>query len=127
MDPRTWPACGAAFVPRSGNQKYCTAACAAKINHSKNLPDETIKAFRAKRRAEEKRECAAREARLKRRDAAYAANAPRTTVVTRGKIKVELRGTVPVAPWQPKNELRVQRPGGFGWAHIFNSHDSQFA
>ena len=99
MDPRTCPA--------------CTAACAAKI-----MPDETIKAICAKRRAEEKRERAAREARLKRRDAAYAANAPRTKVVTRGKIKVELRGTVPVAPWQPPSELRVQRPGGFGWTHF---------
>lgn len=118
MDPRTYPACGAAFVPRAKNQQYCTAACAAKISSTKNLQDETIKAIRAKRRAEEKRERAAREARLKRRDAAYAANAPRTKVVTRGKIKVELRGTVPVAPWQPKNELRVQRPVGFGWSHF---------
>ena len=107
---RVCPACGAAFVPRAKYQKYCTAACAAKI-----MPDETIKAIRAKRRAEEKRERAAREARLKRRDAAYAANAPRTKVVTRGKIKVESRGTVPVAPWQPKNELR---PAGFGWSHF---------
>ena len=117
MDPRTWPACGAAFVPRSGNQKYCTAAFAAKISHSKDLPDETIKAIRAKRRAEEKRERAARQARLKLRDAAYAANAPRTTVVTRGKIKVELRGTVPVAPWQPPSESRPVA-AGFDWSHF---------
>lgn len=118
MHDRTCPAYGAAFVPRAKNQKYCTAACAAENSHRKSLERETIKAIRAKRRAEEKRERAAREARLKRRDAAYAANAPRTKVVTRGKIKVELRGTVPVAPWQPPSELRVQRPGGFGWTHF---------
>lgn len=114
MDPRTCPVCGAAFVPRSGSQITCSAACAAKRH---NLERATIKAIRDQQRKADKRERAAREARLKRRDAAYAANAPRTKVVTRGKIKVELRGTVPVAPWQPKNELRPVA-AGFGWTHF---------
>ena len=118
MDERTCPVCGAAFVPRRANQKYCSAECAAETSYRKNQQDETIKAIRAKRREEEKRERAAREARLKRRDDEYAAHAPRTVTLTRNGITVESRGMVPVAAWKPPSELRVQRPGGYGWKNF---------
>ena len=116
--------CGAEFSTTDPRRKTCSHECAVANQHklcrdwNHQNTDPAEKAFRDRQRAEEKRERAAREARLKRRDAAYAANAPRTKVVTRGKIKVELRGTVPVAPWRPPSELRVQRPGGFGWTHF---------
>ena len=115
MDERTCPVCGAAFVPRLGSQITCSAACAEKRN---NLERATIKAIRDQQRKAEKRERAARAARLKRRDDEYAAHAPRTITLTRNGITVESRGMVPVAAWKPPSELRVKRPGGFGWTHF---------
>lgn len=113
--------CGAAFKTTEPRRKTCSHECSVAQHHKKQRDwhhankDPAEKAFRDRQRAARREREAERRAFFAARDAAYAANAPRTKVVTRGKIKVELRGTVPVAPWQPKNELR---PAGFGWSHF---------
>ena len=91
MDERTCPVCGAAFVPRLGSQITCSAACAEKRNNQERA---TIKAIRDQQRKAEKRERAAREARLKRRDDEYAAHAPRTVTIREGGLVIERRGRV---------------------------------
>lgn len=114
--------CGAEFTTTDPRSKTCSHECAVAHQHKlgrdwhhKNT-DPAEKAFLDRQRAERREREERRRAFFAARDAAYAANAPRTKVVTRGKIKVESRGTVPVAPWQPKNELL--RPAGFGWSYF---------
>ena len=94
MDPRVCPECGAAFVPRSGNQVCCGDKCRTARQLRKKR--EEYARCRRKPKADEREERARRRAEFfAARDAAFKrAGLPIPKIEIRNGMRIENRGTI---------------------------------